>query len=275
MSNHQDDIERGQRFAFGKNWADFSNVLNEQRITKAEESLRTMLNVETLDGLSFLDIGCGSGLFSLAAHRLGARVHSFDFDPQSVATTQELRRRFGMHSKDWKIEEASILDTSYLSTLGSFDIVYSWGVLHHTGHMWQALTNTITAIAPNGKLFIAIYNNQGAKSKVWHLIKQIYCSGHIGKTIISSIFFPVFAATGLIQDICRIKNPTQRYREYHNKRGMSLYHDWIDWLGGYPYETATPSEIERFCSERGLCLERQNLTNTLGCNEFLFHNSIN
>ncbi len=51
--------------------------------------------METLAGNSFLDVGSGSGLFSLAAMRLGAdRVHSFDYDPQSVGCTKELKRRF-------------------------------------------------------------------------------------------------------------------------------------------------------------------------------------
>src|SRR5437667_4126097 len=143
------------RFAFGKNWRRFLENINEERIAEAERSLRTMLEVQDLRGKSFLDIGCGSGLFSLAAMRLGAsKVHSFDFDPQSVACAQILKSRYFQQAQNWTIEQGSVLDAQYLAGLGQFDVVYSWGVLHHTGNMWQALENVIAPVAPNGKLFI-------------------------------------------------------------------------------------------------------------------------
>src|SRR5207302_10440486 len=138
-SSHAGEVTRGERFEFGKNWGRFLEVLDDERIGEAEESLKKMLEVEGLAGKSFLDIGSGSGLFSLAARRLGARVHSFDYDPQSVACAAELRRRYFPNDEDWVVEPGSALDEAYLNRLGTFDIVYSWGVLHHTGAMWQAL----------------------------------------------------------------------------------------------------------------------------------------
>src|SRR4029079_9914222 len=74
------------RFPFGRNWASFLGVLSEARIQEAERSLREMLGARRISGATLLDAGSGSGLFSLAAMRLGARrVHSFDFDAESVA----------------------------------------------------------------------------------------------------------------------------------------------------------------------------------------------
>src|SRR5258705_4708310 len=132
---HNAEVAAGERFEFGRNWARFLVLLEDSSIVRAEESLREMLEIDSLEGKTFLDAGSGSGLFSLAARRLGAKVHSFDYDPHSVACTQELRRRYFSGDADWQVETGSVLDKEYLAGLGTFDVVYSWGVLHHTGQM--------------------------------------------------------------------------------------------------------------------------------------------
>src|SRR5579884_201022 len=165
---------KDERFAFGKNWANFLRRVDEDHILGAVNSLKNMLECDSLDGLSFLDIGSGSGLFSLAARRLGARVYSFDYDRDSVGCTQELRRRYFPDDPNWTVEQGSALDTEYVKSLGQFDIVYSWGVLHHTGAMWQALENAICPVASGGKLFIAIYNDTGTQTARWKSIKRTY-----------------------------------------------------------------------------------------------------
>ncbi|MDA9985244.1 class I SAM-dependent methyltransferase, partial [Flavobacteriaceae bacterium] len=128
-----------ERFQFGKNWLSFLDNLSEDRIENSKKSLISMLGVKCLEGKLFLDIGSGSGLSSLAAKRAGANVYSFDYDIQSVECTKELKRRYFNSKKDWKIEHGSILNEQYCNELGQFDVVYSWGVLHHTGNMYKAL----------------------------------------------------------------------------------------------------------------------------------------
>src|SRR5947208_11721581 len=173
-TQHEREVTAGRRFGFGRNWASFLKRLNEARIAEAEKNLIEFLGEKSLAGRSFLDVGSGSGLSSLAARRLDARVTSFDYDGQSVACTEELRRRYRPDDPSWIIEQGSVLDTEYLAGLGQFDIVYSWGVLHHTGAMWQAMENAVIPVAPGGKLFIAIYNDTGTQSRRWHAIKRVY-----------------------------------------------------------------------------------------------------
>jgi 2-polyprenyl-6-hydroxyphenyl methylase/3-demethylubiquinone-9 3-methyltransferase len=261
-----------ERFQFGRNWASFLKVLDESRIGEAELSLADMLGRDRIAGSTFLDAGSGSGLFSLAAARLGARrVHSFDFDPESVGCTQELRRRYIPSAEHWTIEQASVLDRSYLDRLGQWDIVYSWGVLHHTGDMWQALDLVSHLVAPSGHLFIAIYNDQGPRSRAWTTVKRVYNRSRLGRSAVLAAFVPYNVARGLAVDILRRKNPFARYREYHQKRGMSMMHDWKDWFGGYPFEVAKPEAIFDFFHARGFSLTRlKTAGGGHGCNEFVF-----
>jgi 2-polyprenyl-3-methyl-5-hydroxy-6-metoxy-1,4-benzoquinol methylase len=162
------------RFAFGENWADFLVTVNKEKIENACKKLTELLGLENLSGKSFLDIGSGSGLSSLAAHYLGATVHSFDFDEVSVNCTEELRRQYGQKSRDWVVGRGDVLDEGFMRSLGEFDIVYSWGVLHHTGNMSLALKQSRERVRPGGLLFVAIYNDQGSASRRWRWIKRTY-----------------------------------------------------------------------------------------------------
>ena len=259
----EDEIRTGRRFEFGTNWRRFLDHVTEEDIEEARNALRTMLG--DIRGKTFLDVGCGSGLSSLVARQLGAKVHSFDFDPQSVACAEELKRRERPNDGDWTIERGSTLDKAYLEGLGKFDIVYSWGVLHHTGDMWSAMEMVCTNVGET--LFIAIYNDAHRASRFWRVVKHAYNA--TPRLLRWLLVIPLFIRRRLVRILIDTFKG-QPLRSWQSTRGMNPWTDFIDWIGGYPYEFAKPEEIFYFWQAKGFRLERLSTTVGTGCNEYVF-----
>lgn len=266
------ELESGERFRFGKNWQRFLKSVNEERIEEARLRLVQFLE-PNLEGRSFLDIGSGSGLHSLAARRMGARVTSFDFDPESVEATTFLKSHYAPGDTDWRIDTGSALDTDYLAQLGQYDVVYSWGVLHHTGAMWDALENVKRLVKPDGQLYIAIYNDRGETSQLWLKRKQRYCSlpGILKPFYFLYVYGP-HELKKLIKSVRKgkVSEYIESWSAYKRSRGMTRLYDMIDWLGGLPYEFAKASTLRDFYEKDGFKLEKLIENPNTGCHELLF-----
>lgn len=262
------------RFAFGANWSRFLHMVDEDRIAGACASIESVLGAGALLGAGFLDAGCGSGLFSLSAVRLGAtRVHSFDLDPQSVACAQELRRRFAPEAEGWRIEHGDVLDVQAMDRLGTWDVVYSWGVLHHTGDLWRGLDNVAAAVAPGGRLFVSVYNDQGKRSRLWRQVKRRY------NLLPQRLRVPYAVAVMLPWEALAAGWATVRGHPGtylgtwfgDRGRGMSRWHDLLDWVGGYPFDVARPEDVFHRLRDKGFSLTYlKTCGGGIGCNEFLF-----
>lgn len=260
-------MSQDDRFAFGANWSNFGRSIDEARIDEAYDSLRAQLG--DLNGLRFVDVGCGSGLFSLAALRLGAKaIYAFDYDDDSVRTTRALLERCAP-SGGWTVERGDVLDPGYVRSLGEADVVYSWGVLHHTGNMAEAWANVATLVAPTGRLFISIYNDQGWKSLMWTKIKRSYARV---PPALRSLYVVLIMAPGELVSAAfhGPREYVRLWKEYKHNRGMSRWHDLVDWVGGYPFEVAKPEEVFDFFRDHGYSLEwMSTCAGHLGCNQFV------
>ena len=253
-------------FDFGSNWLAFSEQrLDNPRLARAVRSIQSLLQRDVLQGLSFLDVGCGSGLFSIAAHQLGAtRVIGIDVNPRCIVVSQQNRDRLTPKAPII-FQEASALIAESLTPLGLFDIVYAWGSLHHTGAMWDAIRNVAKQVSPGGILVLAIYNKH-ITSPLWKMIKWFYNQlPSFGQRFMTIAFATIIYVTKLL---VTHKNPLDK------ERGMDFWYDVIDWIGGYPYEYATPEAVRTFVTSQGFALRRYIAARVpTGCNEFIFEKS--
>ena len=146
---------------------------------------------------------------------------SFDYDPSSVGCALEMRERYAKNSPRWRILHGSALDSQFLATLGNFDVVFSRGVLHHTGAMWNAIHNVLLMASRNGLLFQALSNDQGVRSRRWLRIKHVYCAAKIGKLAVSAMFVPWWTFRSCLADVVRGRAPWHSLATYGKNRGMS------------------------------------------------------
>lgn len=259
-------------FAFGENWKSFLSTVDAAEIDRSDEGMRSLFPGCALVGKTFLDIGCGSGLPALSAIRLGAaHVTCIDIDRHSVEAATSLLTRM-TSSEKWSAAIKSVFQLSPTED-GLFDVVHSWGVLHHTGNMWRAVDCASALVKPGGMLCIALYEKT-MLCPAWKIEKRIYSRGSRRlQGVIRTLFIALnrFGARLAGNDYDEMR---RRYTE--ENRGMDWEHDLHDWLGGYPYESASMAEVEdhlrrlgfRVLHRTGLGRTRHGLWGS-GCAEYV------
>lgn len=237
-------------FSFGKNWRSYVDTVNEDAVALARKDIEEWLGRDAVAGKTVLDIGCGSGIHSLCFHLLGAKqVVSLDVDPYSVESTRLLWEK-AQRPSNWKVIEGSVLDKDFVAGLGTHEIVYSWGVLHHTGSMWEAIANASTRVEPGGRFWIALYVKGPTYPSDLALKQKYNRASKLGKKMMEWQYI-----YGIMRERWKSGQNPLKWNE-KRERGMDVYHDVVDWLGGLPYEVASKEEVEEFCRERGFTTEK-------------------
>ena len=249
-------------FGFGKNWLSYTKIIDESHCLQAQESLSELLGNDSLINKSFLDIGCGSGIFSIAAVRMGAnKVIGIDIDPASIKASQTNAQRWLSKHERLSFVEGSVLDEQAMDDFGIFDVVYAWGSLHHTGSMYRAIDLAAQRVNAGGRFMIAIYNKHST-SRIWWVIKRLY---NKMPTLLQSVMI-----WGFVPVISMAKWIVTRKNPFKMSRGMDFMHNVVDWLGGFPYEYANMDEMMAYLKSLGFEIERVIPAQVpTGCNEYI------
>ena len=242
------------RYGFGRNWEDYIRKhFSEERVDISRKHMLEFLGLENLNGRSFLDVGCGSGLQSLAAFRAGAgKIFSFDYDIHSVRATKMMRKIAG-DPKNWQITQGSILDDNFIQGIETADIIYSWGVLHHTGDMWKAMDNTAKLAKKNALLYIALYDYDiqvNPTPEFWLDVKKRYnFSSWLRKRKMEIWYIWRFM---LDKKISKLPEVISLAFNYKQSRGMAMYNNLKDWLGGWPMDFAKRADVRDWAERNKL-----------------------
>ena len=258
------------RFGFGDNWKDFiGSNFSIERVEISKKHMLEFMGCQDFSGRDFLDLGCGSGLHSMAALISGAtHVHGFDYDHNSIAASNLIREKMG-NPPNWTTEQGSVLDDAFMTRLPRFQIVYSWGVLHHTGDVWHAIRNAAGRVAPGGLFYIALYSadvQTDPTPEFWLDVKRKYLAGGSFTRRMMELWY--IWRFMIVRPERHFSTLLHMMRQYKKNRGMNMMTDIRDWLGGWPMEFVYDNDAIDFVAKLGF--ELKNIATGEANTEFLF-----
>jgi ubiquinone/menaquinone biosynthesis C-methylase UbiE len=141
--------------SFGYQWNRFAQAqldsANGTRRSRDTFVEKTGLSLDSLRGKRVLDAGCGMGRFAEVCIEAGAEVHAID-----LSTAVEAAARNLAHHPNVSFYQADIMNLPFEE--GTFDVVYSIGVLHHTPDTRQAFLKLARLVKPGGRIAIWVYS---------------------------------------------------------------------------------------------------------------------
>ena len=199
----------------------------------------TELFPEGVKGKKVLDAGSGSGMVSIAFAVMGASVTGVDITSKCIENGRKRAKAFGVECRFVQS------DLTMLDLHEDFDIIYSWGVLHHTADAKASFFRLVEHLRPGGEIIIAVYLRT-AFSSFWNFSRVFYQSS------------PGFAKTAFRRSASVLLNGYDAVRkalmkkERYMLRGTSneeLVNDWF----GVPHRTFhTYTEVYEWFREKGL-----------------------
>ncbi len=187
-----------------------------------------------------LDGGSGSGMISVAFAVMGADVTGVDVTPKCVENGCKNADLFGVQCRFLKRNLLS------LDLCGeTFDIIYNWGVLHHTQDARKSFTNLAKHLKPGGEMIVAVYLKT-VLSGFWNFLRIFYQES-------PQVFKTLFLNTGSIfLNGVDYFNNLFFNKERYMMRGTNNKEILNDWFG-VPYRTFhTYEEVFEWFRENGL-----------------------
>jgi SAM-dependent methyltransferase len=154
----------GDNLLSDRNWRENVDkfILDELQMTR-----------EQIRGKRVLDAGCGQGRWSYGFIKLGATVRGIDTSVSAIKYANEHLKRTTPPARFCVL---NVLDERQLSKVfnnAEFDIIWCWGVLHHTGDPEKGFDNLVKLLKPGGTIHLYLYGKKSFVNKFWRRVFNV------------------------------------------------------------------------------------------------------